>query len=87
MGRLIIDEETRDKLHRKHSITFEDVVEAIQWPARAQAAWEDHPDYGLRLVAHGSVAAGRDVICVLRPVPDWDDNADTWDVKTARWLE
>jgi uncharacterized DUF497 family protein len=86
LGRLVIDEPTRDKLHRKHDITFEDVVEAIQWPARARAAWEEHEVYGRRLVAVGSVASRRQVICILKPMPEWDDNADTWDVKTARWV-
>jgi hypothetical protein len=38
-GLLIIDEPTRDKLNRKHNITYNDVVEAIQHPARAEARY------------------------------------------------
>jgi hypothetical protein len=88
LGRLVIlDEGVIDKLHKKHNITFDEVVEALQWPARARAAWEDHPHYGRRLVANGSVASGRSVLGILKPVPEWDDRADTWDVKTARWVE
>lgn len=87
LGRLVIEPEIEDKLHRKHHITYNDVVEAIQWPARAQAAWEDDPDYGLRVIAVGTVAAGRGVITVLKPIPEWDDFADTWDIRTARWIE
>lgn len=87
LGLLTIDEQTRDKLHRKHNITFDDVVEAIQYPARAEAGWEDHPDYGWRVVAVGTNATGRPVICYLVPVPEWDDYADTWEIKTARWVE
>lgn len=86
LGQLVANESTRDKLRRKHHLDFEDVVEAVQWPARARAAWEDHPHYGRRLLAVGSVASGRRVFCVLKPVPDWDEHADTWTVQTARWI-
>jgi hypothetical protein len=88
LGRLVVlDEGVIDKLHQKHNITFDAVVEALQWPARADAAWEPHEAYGWRLVARGSVASGRRVLGILKPVPEWDDHADTWDVKTARWVE
>jgi uncharacterized DUF497 family protein len=86
LGRLVIDGPTRQKIHRKHNITFDEVVEAIQWPARARAAWEQHDAYGMRLVVVGSVATGREVLCILKPMPEWDDNADTWDIQTARWM-
>jgi hypothetical protein len=88
LGQLVIDPEIEDKLHRKHKgITFADVVEAIQWPAKALAAWEDHPVHGRRVVALGTVASGRRVICCLDPIPDWDEYADTWKVRTARWVD
>jgi hypothetical protein len=87
LGRLVIDDAIDDKLRRKHNITFQDVVEAIQWPAHAEAGWEFHPDYGWRVVAYGTVAAGRGVICYLKPLPEWDDYADTWEVRTARWVD
>lgn len=88
LGRLVIlDDSVNDKLHQKHHITYDEVVEALQYPARAQAGWDDHPDYGWRVVAIGSVASGRRVIGILKPVPNWDDHADTWDIQTARWVE
>jgi hypothetical protein len=88
LGRLVIvDESVNDKLRQKHHITYDEVVEALQWPAKARAAWDDHPDYGRRLIAMGSVASGREVIGYLEPLPEWDDHADTWDIKTARWVE
>ena len=83
----MIDEPIRDKLNRKHNITFAAVVEAIQYPARADAAWEEHPDYGRRVVAVGAVASGRRVLCILKPSPEWDDHADTWNIQTARWVD
>jgi hypothetical protein len=87
LGRLVIDDQIRRKIQAKHHITFDDVVEAIQYPAKAEAEWEDHPDYGRRLVAGGAVATGRRVLCILKPVPLWDPHADTWDIKTARWVD
>jgi hypothetical protein len=87
LGRLVIDPPVEDKLQRKHGVTYDEVVEAIQWPARARAAWEDHPVHGRRVVATGSVASGRQIICALEPLPDWDENADTWNIRTARWVE
>jgi hypothetical protein len=39
LGRLVIlDEGVEDKLHQKHNITYDEVVEALQYPARALAA-------------------------------------------------
>ncbi len=88
LGRLVItDPAVTDKLHRKHDITYEDVVEALQHPAQARAAWDDDPYYGPRVIALGSVADGREVIGYLKALPEWDDHADTWDIKTARWVK
>jgi hypothetical protein len=63
LGLLVISDPVEDKLHRKHNITFDKVKEAIQWPAEARAAWEDHLVYGRRLVAVGVVASRRRVLC------------------------
>ena len=87
-GQLVIGPGVEDKLHRKHNgLTVDDVKEAIQWPAQAQAGWEDHPVHGERVVAVGSVASGRRLICWLDPIPEWDPRADTWTVRTARWID
>ena len=88
LGRLVIlDASVADKLQQKHHITYDEVVEALQYPAKADAVWDNDPVYGLRVVAKGSVADGRQVIGYLEPLPWWDDHADTWDIKTARWVE
>lgn len=84
-GQLVIDEPTNAKLNSKHHITFDQVKDAILWPAHPRAKWENHPYYGRRVVAYGE-AAGEPVLCILKPVPEHDENADTWEVKTARWL-
>lgn len=86
-GQLRIDSATEDKLHRKHDgITFDDVVEAIQAPAESLAQWEFDETHSWRVIALGAVASGRQVICALVPIPEWDDYADTWMIKTARWI-
>ena len=86
LGQLVIDESVRAKLNTKHNISFDEVKEAIQHPARARAKWDNHPVHGRRVAAIGTVASGRAVLCILIPVPEYDENADTWLVKTARWL-
>lgn len=86
-GLIVVDPAVEDKLHRKHKgITHRDVVEAVQWPARPQAAWDEDEEHGRRVVALGTNAADRTLICWLQPIPDWDDDADTWTIRTARWV-
>jgi hypothetical protein len=85
LGLLIIDKPTNAKLNNKHHITLGQVQAAIQWPARPRAKWEIHPIYGRRVVAIGQMD-GEPVLCILKPVPRYDENADTWEVQTARWL-
>jgi hypothetical protein len=88
LGQLTVSPAVERKLrHKPKSLTGADVIEAIQWPARAEAEWEDHPQHGRRVVAVGSVASGRRLICALTPLPEWDDHADTWAVRTARWID
>lgn len=86
-GQLTISEATEDKLHRKHDgVTFRDVVDAIQWPAAVQAKWDDDEEHGRRVVAIGHDAAGRPLICWLEPLPHWEDDPNTWEIRTARWI-
>lgn len=90
IGLLRIEPEIEAKINAKHNITFDQVKDAIQWPAQAEAEWDDDPDYGRRLVAFGISAEGRPVIAYLVPlIPYWEDEdaADTWDIRTARFVE
>lgn len=87
IGQVVASDRVVRKLREKHrGLTLEDVRDAVQWPARPQVAWENHPEHGRRLVAVGTDHTGRAIICALTPIPDWDDNADTWTICTARWL-
>ena len=74
------------KIRRRHNITGLEVREALQWPAEAETAWENHEEHGRRLVAIGRAATGRLVIGWLLPLPEWDENSDTWTLKSARWV-
>ena len=88
LGEIRCDPEIEVKLRRKTpSLTSDDVREALLWPAEAQSAWEDDPEHGRRLIVLGAVATGRRLIAFLLPLPDWDDETDTWIVKTARWVD
>lgn len=86
LGILEFDPSIRSKVNGKHHVTPDEVREALQWPARAETAWEEHPEHGRRVVALGSTADGREVVAWLLPLPHWDDGTDTWIVKTARWV-
>jgi uncharacterized DUF497 family protein len=86
LGLILCDAPVEEKIRRKHGIALSEVRLALQWPARAEAAWEDHAEHGPRLVAVGSVERDRLVIAYLLPIPEWDDQADTWVLRTARWL-
>lgn len=66
------------KLRSKHrGLTLADVRAAIQWPAVCASAWDDHPEYGRRLMAIGNDGRG-EIVCYLTPIPYWDEDADTW---------
>lgn len=84
IGLITFDPSVVAKLKLKHNITPSDVRAALEWPAQARSAWEQHPDHERRLVALGHVA-DRPVIASLMPLPAWDEDADTWLCLTARW--
>lgn len=87
-GVIDADPSIQQKLREKHGVTLGDVIEALQWPSRALAAEEDHPQHGWRVVAYGRTATGRELMAVLLPAREWEGiAADTWIVKTARWLD
>lgn len=76
-----------DKIRAKHNITLEEVREALQWPAKAQVAEENDEEHGRRWAAVGSTGQGRLVIAALLPEPPrLGSDADTWMLKTARWV-
>jgi hypothetical protein len=86
-GLITADYTIEAKIRQKHSITLAEVREALQWPAQAEAAEDDDPEHGWRVLAYGSTRDGREVFASLVPFPEWAGiDADTWNLKTARWL-
>jgi hypothetical protein len=81
IGYVDIPSSVEMKIREKHQVTGDEVREAVQWPARAQAGWEDHPEHGLRVLALGQSYAGRVILVVLQPV---DPTDGYWRLRTAR---
>lgn len=87
IGLVLVDPSVVDKLNRKHNVTEAEVKEALQWPARIRGGWEEDPEHGKRWVTIATVASGREMLAALLPSPAWaDEQAETWVVKSARWV-
>jgi len=63
------------------SLTGAEVKEALQWPAKTDRRWEDHPVHGLRVIAHGATSSGRRILAAVHPVDAHDGH---WRLRTAR---
>lgn len=73
------------KLREKHDgLTPREVRQAVSCGAHDSADWEDHPEYGRRLVMRGTPANGRQLISYLRPL---DRTDGTWECLTAWRLD
>jgi hypothetical protein len=87
IGRVIVDPGVVAKLNTKHQVTHDEVREALEWPAKVRVAIEDHPQHGRRWVVVGQTGSSRELIAALLPTPEWEgDRADTWVLKTGRWI-
>lgn len=84
IGRVVFDPTTEAKLTTKHDLTPRDVEEAVALGQHHWAGWEDHPEYGERLVAIGTTVAGGKLIAYLRPI---DRTDGVWECLTAWRLE
>lgn len=84
IGYVIFAEEIAAKLRAKHSLTPDQVREAICWSTHERAAWDDHPVYGERLVVTGDSSTCGRIIAYLRPV---DRSDGTWECLTAWRLD
>lgn len=73
--------DVRAKINQKHSVTVDEVHEAVLYPARLRrAAWVWDAQRGNRLVAEGVTLSGRVLRIVLYPV---DEKGGTWRLGTA----
>lgn len=68
------------KLRHEHDLTPDQVRRAICWGAHDDAVWEDHPEYGVRLVVKGSTDETGPLVAYLRPI---DESDGTWECLTA----
>jgi hypothetical protein len=80
---LIIDPQIEAKIREKHKLTAAEVKEAVIYARDAQAEWEDHPDYGRRLVVQGTTYRGRPVIAYLVPLDESDEEEGGFRLRTA----
>ena len=69
------------KIRNRRGVTGDQVRAACQWPAvPLRAAWDDHPDYGRRLIVFARDEQGRLLKVVLQPV---DIPDGTWRLRTV----
>lgn len=80
---LIIDASVEAKIKQKHNLTPAEVREAVVLAPDAEAAWDDDPKHGFRLVVAGRTYTGRQVIAYLVPLNQNDPEEGTFKLKTA----
>jgi len=83
VAQLNISPYVEDKINKKHNLTAAEVREAVLYARDAVAEWQEHPQYGLRLVVRGTTYAGRPVIAYLTRANEDDPDEGTFDLKTA----
>jgi hypothetical protein len=81
---LIIDPSVEAKIRAKNPpLTGDEVREVVLYDRKAQAAWDDDEERGLRLEVRGETYAGRWLIAYLMPVNEDDPEEGTFVLKTA----
>ncbi len=80
IGQILFDDSVAAKITMKHSLTPDQVREAVCWGAAEAAVWDEDPDLGARLFVFGRTSDGTSIKAVLLPV---DRTDGTWRCKTA----
>lgn len=80
IGYVVIPDLIEEKLRTKHRLTGFQIRLGVCNGAHDEASWEDHPDYGERLVVTGSTLETGPFIAYLRPL---DESDGTWECLTA----
>ncbi len=83
LASLIWDDDTVDKLWRKHRVEFWEVEEVVLDDEHAKFRWHRSKRHGRRLLVCGRTAGGRRLLVVLEPA---DAKSGTWQCRTA-WGE
>lgn len=79
VGEVTFSPEVEAKLRSKHNLTPTEIRSAIAWGNHAWAVWNDHPEYGRRLVVSGRSETGS-LVAYLRPI---DREDGLWECLTA----
>lgn len=79
----MVDPVIEHKLRHEHDLTPDQVRRAVCFGAHDRAAWDEHPEYGTRLVVTGSDERGP-LIVYLRPL---DESDGDWECLTAWRLD
>ena len=87
VAQLIIPPEVEAKIRRKHSLTGQEVREAVIYARDAEARWTKDAEHGRRLMARGSTHKGRPVIAYMDPQNPNDENEGTFVLRTAMTIE
>jgi hypothetical protein len=74
------DPEIASKVQTKHNIDPDEVREAICFGKHRRASWDEHPEYGRRLIVIGDNYAGVSIVAYLKPINEADG---TWECRTA----
>lgn len=84
---VVVDPGNIPKVEGKHIIDVQELKTALQWPARVETAYEDHPEHGGRWIAFATDIHGRALFAALLPRPEHEgENAEVWTVKTCWYL-
>jgi hypothetical protein len=74
------DPEIASKVQTKHNISPDEVREAICFGKHREARWDDHPQYGRRLIVIGDNYLGESIVAYLKPI---DQRDGIWECRTA----
>ncbi len=77
------DEETLEKLWRKHRVMAQEVGDVVCHDPGAEFRWHEHRRHGRRLLVRGRTRGGRRLLVILDPV---DLGEGVWRCRTA-WEE
>jgi hypothetical protein len=78
---VVVSEAVETKIRSRRGLTGAQVRAACEWPAApVKAAWDDHREYGRRLIVLAVDEQNRLLKVVLQPV---DPEGGTWRLRTA----
>jgi hypothetical protein len=80
IGHVTILPDIERKLRTEKFLAPDQVRLAICWGAHDRAVWNEHPEYGRRLVVTGSTDETGPLIAYLRPL---DESDGLWECLTA----